>query len=387
MARPLSSPWPTAYGTVFFDDVASAPTLRRGVNAGRIRRLASHIYTADLETPAGELVERNIWQIVGFLMPDGVVVDRTASCGGEVVDGIIVVSTDERKSHLDLPGVTVLVRPLERMDDDFEWVYGLQMSSPSRTIVDNMKVSRSVKGRVPRTLTQTEMQWWAKDNVTLWGEDADQIAQKAMTIAQGDDVVDAADVAALFGIDFTAAEIPADHRAVLAIAGAVRSLGGDPDWSGADVHVGSTADELIDMLRALHTTVCATDPGAWRGGPNRLPSLEFVAADDVEVMLRAGFAMTATIPEALARSVGVLFVVLLVDPFADATEEVALLLMNTELSDLGGTPMIVPRNLTADYEAAKRRAILKGEVVALHDVLSTAARRPAHGGVTASLHA
>ena len=85
MARPLSTPWPTARGTVFFDDLASAPTLRRAVNAGRIRRLASHVYTADLETPAVDLVVSNVWEIVAHLMPDAVVVDRTAAAGGAVV--------------------------------------------------------------------------------------------------------------------------------------------------------------------------------------------------------------------------------------------------------------------------------------------------------------
>ena len=39
--------WPTTPGSIFFDDVASRPTLRRAVQDGRIRRITAGVYTTD----------------------------------------------------------------------------------------------------------------------------------------------------------------------------------------------------------------------------------------------------------------------------------------------------------------------------------------------------
>src|SRR5690606_23317499 len=75
MARPLTTPWPTTPGSVFFGDVASAATLSRAVRDGRIRRLARGLYSADLRADPAELVARNRWVIVARLLPDAIIAD------------------------------------------------------------------------------------------------------------------------------------------------------------------------------------------------------------------------------------------------------------------------------------------------------------------------
>ena len=63
MPRNPTTPWPTRQGSVFFAGVASPASLSRAVSAGRIRRLGTGIYTADLTSDPTELVDRNRWEI------------------------------------------------------------------------------------------------------------------------------------------------------------------------------------------------------------------------------------------------------------------------------------------------------------------------------------
>ena len=76
---------------MFFGDAASAPTLSRAVTAGRIRRLASRVYSADLAADEAALVARNRWQIIGRIIPDAVVADRSAAQDGRPGDGTLFV--------------------------------------------------------------------------------------------------------------------------------------------------------------------------------------------------------------------------------------------------------------------------------------------------------
>ncbi len=161
MPRQVSTPWPTNPGSVFFGDAASAPTLSRAVTAGRIRRLASGVYSADLAADEVALVGRNRWQIIARMIPDAVVADRSAAQDGRPEDGTLFVVSGTRASQLELPGLTVVPRrgqgPLE---DDLPWAEGLRITSDARTLVDNLAVSRSRGGHVARTLSLAELEEW-----------------------------------------------------------------------------------------------------------------------------------------------------------------------------------------------------------------------------------
>src|SRR3954454_466464 len=82
MARLPTTPWPTAPGSVFFADVASAAMLSRATKDARIRRLARGLYSADLRADPAELVARNRWTVLARLVPDTLIADRSAAEGG-----------------------------------------------------------------------------------------------------------------------------------------------------------------------------------------------------------------------------------------------------------------------------------------------------------------
>ncbi len=71
--------WPMQKGSVFFDDAASRPTLTKAVKEGRIRRLATNIFTSDMFTVSQELIWRNRWLIVSYFFPNALIVDRSAA--------------------------------------------------------------------------------------------------------------------------------------------------------------------------------------------------------------------------------------------------------------------------------------------------------------------
>ena len=166
MVPPAVLPWPLGTRTVFFDDddgVASTTTLRRAVADGQLRRLAPRLYTADLTSDPAEVVAHNLWRILGRMIPDAVIVDRSAAADGKVIDGVLYVATDQRHSSLRLPGVEVRVRPHgtgTEVTDDLPWPNGLRMSRPARVLVDNLVSTRGRGDRAARTLSLAELEDW-----------------------------------------------------------------------------------------------------------------------------------------------------------------------------------------------------------------------------------
>lgn len=161
MSRQAATPWPSAAGTVFFGDVATAATLSRAVRDGRIRRLARGLFTSDLRADAAGLVARNRWVIVAKLVPDALIADRSAAEGGMSTAGVLTVVSKARREDILLPGLAIVPRmgPGPR-PDDAEWAAGLHITSDARTLVDNLALSRSRAGKVARTLSRRELEDW-----------------------------------------------------------------------------------------------------------------------------------------------------------------------------------------------------------------------------------
>lgn len=166
MTPPVAPSWPHGVRTVFFDDddgVPSAATLRRAAADGQLRRLAPRLYTADTASDPAEVVAHNLWRILGRMIPDAVIVDRSAAADGKVIDGVLYIATDQRVTSLRLPGVEVRVRPHQASrdtTDDLPWPNGLHMSRPARVLVDNLVPTRGRGQRASRTLSLAELEDW-----------------------------------------------------------------------------------------------------------------------------------------------------------------------------------------------------------------------------------
>ena len=136
-------------------------TLSRQVRDGRLVRLSSGVYSANVATPVETQVREHLWELVAHFIPDAVVVDRSAAKGGTLTpDGLLFVASMQRRRDLDLPGIRIVVREGAPVAGDVPWLAGLTMSSRPRALVDNLAPSRSRGGRTARTLTPVELEEW-----------------------------------------------------------------------------------------------------------------------------------------------------------------------------------------------------------------------------------
>ena len=169
---------------MFFDDVGSRTTLSKAVGAGRIRRLAPRIYTADLVSAESEIVRANWSLLCGRLLPGAVIVDRSAATSEVVFDGYLTVAADTGRRAISLPGLEIRIRWGTPHEGDAPWSHGLVMSSPARTLVDNLTPSRSRGGRPARTLRMTELEDWVARKYIAWGpERTDRLRAGARHLA------------------------------------------------------------------------------------------------------------------------------------------------------------------------------------------------------------
>lgn len=143
---------------VFVSNAAIASAVSRAVAQGRIRQIATKLYTSNLDDPPERIVRRSLWELVASYVPGALIADRTAIENRPASDGSIFVVSD-RKRDIVLPGITIRSRsgapPLE---NDRPFVGGLFLSSTARAFLDNMASSRKRSGDVSRTLTRVELE-------------------------------------------------------------------------------------------------------------------------------------------------------------------------------------------------------------------------------------
>jgi hypothetical protein len=252
MTRSRRSPWPHELRSVFFDDVASRSTLRAAVVRGEIRKVAPGIFTSDLAAPLDEIVIAQRFRILAHLIPDALVADRSAARDGEVTGDRIFVASLQRSTNLELPGLTVVVRPGAPISEpipDPPWSAGLWITSPARTLVDNLAPS---KGRsvVARTLSIAELEEWVARKLLIW--DAERVERLR---------VDAELVAEALGV-------PDAQLALGRIFASVRNSG--PVHRGATpltraLRAGAAWDtKRVEAFETLAAELATEPPGCWK---------------------------------------------------------------------------------------------------------------------------
>lgn len=147
---------------IFAGDLPPA-TINGKVRRGDLRRLATGLYSRDVDTPPERLVQRHWPSIAGRLFPDAVISDRSSINGGPV-GGVLYLVHDRRDRTRQLPGLTVNARrgpgPIP---GDAALPGGLFQASRSRAIAENSRDSRARSAAVARTLTEGELADWIDD--------------------------------------------------------------------------------------------------------------------------------------------------------------------------------------------------------------------------------
>lgn len=143
----------------FVSNAGISSEVSRRVADGRLRKLASRLYTRNLDDAPRSIVRRNLWSIVSGYFPGALVADRTALELEPASDGSVCL-VSERGADVELPGVVLRPRRgAPPQEDDRPFMNsGLYLSSQARAYLDNLCVSRGRGRKVPRTLARMDIE-------------------------------------------------------------------------------------------------------------------------------------------------------------------------------------------------------------------------------------
>jgi len=135
-------------------DEAGRRVLARRAATGKLVRLYSGAYTADVDSPPQDTIRRNLWHIVGREFPGAVITDASiADPTGGTGHELFVVAN--RRRSLALPGMTIKPRVGQgHIDLDVSLPDGLWLASEPRALLDNLVQSRPNATGRRRTLGQ-----------------------------------------------------------------------------------------------------------------------------------------------------------------------------------------------------------------------------------------
>lgn len=239
----------------FVSGTAISREVSRAVKAGRLRKLASRLYTRNLTDTPEAVVRRNLWNIVAGYFPGALIADRTALENAPAEDGSVCLVA-ERGNDVKLPGLVLRPRRgIGPLPTDRPFIAGLVLSSTARAYLDNMRASRARGGLVARTLTRRQIEERLDTLIRRGGEDAakrlrDEVRAVAPTL---DLKEEAAELDALIGALLGTREAELSAPAALARR---RGRPYDPD--------------RLTLFQALHAALRAHPP-LTRLAPDRRP--------------------------------------------------------------------------------------------------------------------
>ena len=168
----------------FVSDRTITRGVSRAVKSGRLRKLASRLYTHNLTDPPETVVSRNLWHIVAGYFPGALIADRTALENAPASDGSVCLVT-ERGRDISLPGCRLRPRRgTAPLASDRPFLAGLFLSSTARAYLENMRPSRAQAGRLARTLERSGIEERLDALIRRSGEDAvNRLRDEIRTVA------------------------------------------------------------------------------------------------------------------------------------------------------------------------------------------------------------
>ena len=156
----------------FVSDKSVTRAVSRAVKAGKLRKLASRLYSRNMVDAPAAIIARNLWSIVAGYFPGALVADRTALENIPASDGsVCLIAT--RGRDIRLPGHTLRPRRgMAPLSTDLPFLGELFLCSTARAYLENMRPSRARSGLVARTLGRVEIEERLETLIRRSGEDA-----------------------------------------------------------------------------------------------------------------------------------------------------------------------------------------------------------------------
>lgn len=177
--------------SIIFGSSSQAAKNFHGVKAGKLRKLASKIYTDDLRSPPEEIIRRHRLEIAAHFYPGAVISHRSALEGGRV--------SPAGKFHLTLPGAVAPIRklpgleirlwrgPASQPEDTripFDQIGEVFSGSQERALLENLQIARAREGDEPKIFSAPELEEWFDRHIRTHGQKwLDELEQKATELA------------------------------------------------------------------------------------------------------------------------------------------------------------------------------------------------------------
>ena len=156
----------------FVSGTAISREVSRAVQAGKLRKIASRLYTRNLTDKPETVIRRNLWNIVAGYFPGALIADRTALENAPAEEGSVCLVA-ERGNDVELPGLVLRPRRGKGpLPTDRPFIAGLFLSSTARAYLENMRASRARGGTVARTLPRRQIEERLDTLIRRSGEDA-----------------------------------------------------------------------------------------------------------------------------------------------------------------------------------------------------------------------
>jgi fido (protein-threonine AMPylation protein) len=141
------------------------------IKAGRLRKIASRVYTSNFSDEDEKIVQRNLYLILGHLFP-GTIISHRSALEGRPTDTGEIFLTHTYTRQITLPGIQVhLLKGHESLESDLAFVNGLFISSRPRAFLENLQISRMRLG-ISKVLPRIEIERRLYSICQAQGEDA-----------------------------------------------------------------------------------------------------------------------------------------------------------------------------------------------------------------------
>jgi hypothetical protein len=169
--------------------------ISRKVKAGKLKKLASKLYTDDLRTEPAEIIRRHRLEIAVHFYPGAVISHRSALEGTLSPAGKLHLSLPQKSAPVrKLPGLEIRIweGPAARQDDTRTTALDdgscLYMASQARAVLENFQIARARANDEPKTLSREDLEKWFDRQLRILGNGGsqwlDELLKNARLLAQ-----------------------------------------------------------------------------------------------------------------------------------------------------------------------------------------------------------
>tara|TARA_R110000851_G_scaffold3114_3_gene12676 strand:- start:54776 stop:56257 length:1482 start_codon:yes stop_codon:yes gene_type:complete len=165
-------------------DSVTSRRISKWEDDGNVRKIASRIYTSNFEDTPEDIIQRNIFPILGNLYSGAVLSHRSAFEFAPTASGQVFVTYKYTKK-IKLPGITIrFMKGAGAIEGDTSFSGDLMVSQQERALLENLQVSRQT-GADSKTLAYPQIEEKLEQIIRVNGEDElNAVRDRAREIAE-----------------------------------------------------------------------------------------------------------------------------------------------------------------------------------------------------------